>query len=255
VGLIGVVWSVSWYWWFRDTPAQNSRVSEAERNEIRQGSSAPTEAAPEVSWKRLLSSRNVWTILMMYFTYGYTGYIYISWFPSYLVGQRHLSGMTLGFFAALPPALGLLAKPLGGWWSDSLTRCFGLRIGRSTVGICGFGIASIAVLPGIFSSDTTVSVIFLAIADAAAALTHGVCLAVCMDVGLKRAGTFSGLMLALGSLGNVTSAITFGAFLQWTGSWTPPFLIGAAANMIGAILWFWINPNEQIVGDQNIRNA
>jgi hypothetical protein len=54
-------------------------------------------------------------------------------------------------------------------------------------------------------------------------------------------------MLTMGSLGNAASALAFGAFVQLTGSWTPPFLIGMAANLAGALLWFKINPKEQFV--------
>jgi nitrate/nitrite transporter NarK len=64
---------------------------------------------------------------------------------------------------------------------------------------------------------------------------------------MKRAGTISGLMLTMGSLGGVASALAFGAFLQFTGSWTAPFLIGLAANAAGALLWLKINPREQLV--------
>jgi hypothetical protein len=55
------------------------------------------------------------------------------------------------------------------------------------------------------------------------------------------------MMLTMGSLGNAVSALTFGAFLQMTGSWTPPFLIGVAANALGAVLWLKIHPERKLV--------
>jgi hypothetical protein len=88
---------------------------------------------------------------------------------------------------------------------------------------------------------------FLAIADAGAALAHGVCFAVCLDVGLKRAGTISALMLTAGSVGNMLSALAFGAFLQWSGSWVPPFLLAFAANLTGALVWLKIDPRKKLL--------
>jgi nitrate/nitrite transporter NarK len=184
---------------------------------------------------------------MMYFTYGYTGYIYITWFPTYLIEGRSLSPALAGFLAALPPGLGIVAKPLGGWWSDRLTRRRGLVMGRRVVGMVGFGLGALAVLPGLFVPNPYLAVLFLALADAGAALAHGVCFAVCLDVGMKRAGTVSALMLTMGSLGNALSAIAFGAFLQYTGSWIPPFLIAMAANLSGALLWLKIDPRKQLL--------
>jgi nitrate/nitrite transporter NarK len=64
---------------------------------------------------------------------------------------------------------------------------------------------------------------------------------------MKRAGTISGLMLTMGSLGGAAAALAFGWFLQFTGSWTAPFLILMAANAAGALLWLKINPKEQLV--------
>jgi nitrate/nitrite transporter NarK len=181
----------------------------------------------------------------MYFTYGYTGYIYITWFPTYLIEARRLPTFTVGMLAGLPSVLGMIAKPLGGWVSDRLTQSHGVVFGRRAVGMFGFGLAALAVLPGLYVRNPYLAVAFLAVADGAAALAHGVCFAVCIDTGLKRAGTISGLMLTAGSLGNAASAFAFGFLVQFTGSWEAAFLIGMAANVAGALLWLKINPEEQ----------
>jgi nitrate/nitrite transporter NarK len=183
----------------------------------------------------------------MYLTYGYTGYVYITWFPSYLIEARHIAPSLAGFLAAAPGLLGVIAKPLGGWLSDRLVIARGVVPGRRAIGIVGFGIAAIAVIPGIYVPDPYLAVIFLSIADGAAALAHGVCFAVCIDTGMKRAGTVSGLMLTMGSIGGGLSSLAFGFFLQFTGSWTVPFLIGMLANAAGALLWLRIDPREQLV--------
>jgi nitrate/nitrite transporter NarK len=189
----------------------------------------------------------LWAILLMYLSYGYTGYIYITWFPSYLMDARHLTPALTGMLAMAPGVLGMLAKPLGGWMSDRLTATRGVVFGRRAVGMFGFGLAALAVVPGLYVANPYLAVFFLGLADGAAALAHGVCFAVCIDTGMKRAGTISGLMLTMGSLGGAASALAFGWFLQFTGSWTAPFLIGMAANAAGALLWLKINPKEQLV--------
>lgn len=152
-----------------------------------------------------------------------------------------------GLLAAIPSLFGMLAKPLGGWWSDRLSARRGIVFGRRAVGMCGFGLGALAVVPGLLAPNPYVAVLMLSIADAGAALAHGVCFAVCLDVGLKRAGTVSALMLTMGSLGNAASALSFGASLQWTGSWNTPFLIGVAANLAGVLLWLKIHPDRRLL--------
>jgi MFS family permease len=245
LGGFGLGWAVIWYRWYRDDPAEHRSVNAAERTLITgAGESGPVMG---LRWSALRSSGNLWAILLMYFTYGYTGYIYISWFPSYLMEARRLPAFLAGMLAGLPSVLGMIAKPLGGWASDRLTKSRGVVFGRRSVGMFGFGLAALAVVPGIYVDNPFLAVAFLAIADGAAALAHGVCFAVCIDTGMRRAGTIAGLMLTAGSLGNAASAFAFGALVQFAGSWKAGFLIGMAANLAGALLWLKINPAQEFV--------
>jgi len=108
-------------------------------------------------------------------------------------------------------------------------------------------LAATAIIPGLLVRNPYWAALILAAGDGAAALAHGVCFAVCIDTGLRRAGTISAMMLTMGSLGNAASAMAFGGFLQITGSWTAPFLVGMAANILGALLWLKIDPERQFV--------
>ena len=245
LGALGLLWGVFWFAWYRDNPADHRAVTAGELK-LLPGASAAQEPVA-VDWRTLLRSLNLWAILLMYLTYGYTGYIYITWFPSYLMEARHLTPALSGVLAMTPGVLGMIAKPLGGWLSDRLTASRGLVFGRRAIGMFGFGLAALAVAPGLYVSNPYLAVLFLGLGDGAAALAHGVCFAVCLDTGMKRAGTISGLMLTMGSLGGAVSALTFGAYLQFTGSWTAPFLIGMAANLAGAFLWLKIDPKKQLV--------
>jgi MFS family permease len=245
LGVIGLAWAAGWYLWYRDRPEDHAAVSERELEEI--GVRDDRQAGASISWRTALATPNLWAILLMYFTYGYTGYIYITWFPTYLMEERHLSTSMTGLLAGLPMALGLLAKPLGGWWSDRAVKARGLVYGRRLVGAVGFGLGAAVVLPGLFAPNAYLSTLLLGLADAGAALAHGVCFAVCLDIGMKRAGTVSALMLTAGSLGNALSAIAFGAFLHYTGSWVPPFVLAMLANLTGALLWLKIDPRKQLI--------
>lgn len=245
LGCVGVVWAAGWFFWYRDDPQRHPSMNAGELELLdRRAAAGPLV---QVHWRKVLATPNLWAILLMYFTYGYTGYIYITWFPSYLMESRGLPLSTAGTLAAVPGVLGLLAKPLGGWVSDRLAARYGLRLGRRAVGMCGFGLAAATVIPGLWVSDPYLAAVILSASDGAAALAHGVCFAVCIDTGLQRAGTISAMMLTMGSLGNAASALAFGTFLQFTGSWTAPFLVGVAANAVGALLWLKIHPEQRFI--------
>lgn len=100
LGGLGLVWSAIWYGWYRDNPAEHSAVNPAERTLLENAGMVNPHS--KLHWGSLLASRNLWAILSMYFTYGYTGYIYISWFPTYLLEARHLPTFLTGILAESP---------------------------------------------------------------------------------------------------------------------------------------------------------
>ena len=133
-GSIGFVWSLAWYRWFRDSPAEHPDVGAAERELIESGLGADAGPALDATqWKRLLANRTVVCLCLMYFTQAFGGTFYVTWLPTYLA-SRGLTGMTAGILAGLPLILSAAADLLGGVATDRAARRFGLRLGRITIG-------------------------------------------------------------------------------------------------------------------------
>src|SRR5205823_7851299 len=87
--VIGLLAGAVWYVMARDTPAEHPGVSQAELNEISSGLAiAPRrhviEGSSAVPLTRVLKSKEVWAVTVSYFCYGYTAWIYFSWFFLYL---------------------------------------------------------------------------------------------------------------------------------------------------------------------------
>jgi ACS family glucarate transporter-like MFS transporter len=47
-------------------------------------------------------------------------YFFLTWFPVYLVQERHMTILKAGFVASLPAVAGFLGGVAGGWLSDRL---------------------------------------------------------------------------------------------------------------------------------------
>ena len=80
--LLGVVWCVFWYRWFRDKPADHPKVNAAELALM------PTFEGksdhPHVPWSVMFSSLSLWLLWLQYFTLSYAWYFFVTWFPTYL---------------------------------------------------------------------------------------------------------------------------------------------------------------------------
>src|SRR5262249_25972231 len=80
-GSVGLVWAAVWYWWYRDHPIQKEGVTERELNEIGTGDSL--EVRHGLPWNLALRQWNFWKIILMYHTYCWGSFFYLSWLPTY----------------------------------------------------------------------------------------------------------------------------------------------------------------------------
>jgi len=141
-GLIGLVWSAVWYWYYRDTPGEHSRISAAERRLIEESIGIPSARTHSVPWRLILGSPSLWTLSLMYFCYGYAIDVYLDWFPKYLNEHRGFNLTQMGFYASLPLLAGAAGDLLGGTLSDRFAKRFGnLKMARRLVALAGFLLA------------------------------------------------------------------------------------------------------------------
>src|SRR6478672_3490576 len=156
-GVVGVVWSAVWFYYYRDTPEEHAGVNEAERELIAGG--IKRKATGKVPWRQILSHGNLWVLAVMYFFYNYNLNVYQDWFPTYL---RQAKGMTLaqmGIYASLPLMAGVIGDLGGGWFSDIVLRRTGnVNLARRWPAIAGFLLSAAATVPAVLTHDPKVSV-------------------------------------------------------------------------------------------------
>ena len=88
-GLVGVLWAVLFYRWYRNDPRDNARLNDAERRLLSHSATLATGHG-DVPWGRLVRSRQVWMLCWQYFSLSYGWYFYITWLPTYLREARHV---------------------------------------------------------------------------------------------------------------------------------------------------------------------
>ncbi len=242
-GLVGVVWALAWFWWFRDDPHHHAGVNASELDII---GCDPPEAHPPVPWRHVARDRNMIAVSLMYGGAIYGWYFYITWLPTYLLRARGFDLQQVGWLAALPLlsiASGVLA---GGWASDALTHRWGARAGRRTPGLIGLPLAAVAVLGAIATPTPLIAALLLALAAGLAALGVAPAWAVCLEIGGRHAGVVSGAMNTFGNLGGALSPVVVGLCLQYWSSWNAPLATVAAFYLISAVCWLRIDPMNPI---------
>jgi MFS transporter, ACS family, glucarate transporter len=245
-GLIGLGWSALWYWYYRDTPAQHSRINVAERRLIEDSIGIRGAGVHAVPWRRILRSPSLWTLSLMYFCYGYSIDIYLDWFPKYLNEHRGFNLTQMGVYASLPLLAGAAGDLLGGTVSDRCAKRFGnLRIARRVVALAGFLLAAVFILPATFTQNSTASVLYSCVAVFGLEVTVGVAWAIPLDIGGDYAGSVASVMNTFGNLGSAVSPVLL-AYLVGLYGWNMPFLVCSVLCLGGAGLSLGIKADRKI---------
>jgi len=243
-GVLGVVWSAIWFYYYRDTPEEHSGVNEAERELIAGG--IKRKSTGKVPWGQILSHGNLWVLSVMYFFYNYNLNVYQDWFPTYL---RQSKGMTLaqmGIYASLPLMAGVIGDLAGGWFSDIvLRRTCNVNLARRWVAIAGFLLSAAATVPAVLAHDPKVSVACYCVAFFGLEWTVGISWAVTLDIGGDYAGSVSAVMNMLGNIGGAVAA-TVVTYTAARYGWNVPFLMTAGLCLIAAVLYLKIDASRRV---------
>lgn len=246
LGAAGILFAILWYLWFRDSPAEMRGVNAAERLYIADGL-APITNHASIPWKQILCSTNLWALNLMYFTLGFTYYLYISWFPLYLVKHRGVPVSQLALYASLPLIFSTIASMAGGLTTDLLIPLLGVSWARRTVGMLGCATAAIALTAGILTQHLQASVILISLAAGASDFILAAAWASCADIGGTAAGTVSGAMNMTGNIGAALSPALMGFLIEKTANWNLTFLIAASLNLVGMVLWLYVRADRKLV--------
>ena len=241
-GVLGVIWAITWFAYYRDTPEEHRSVNQAER-ELIGIRNRPTGKVP---WREILRHGNLWVLAVMYFCYNFNLNVYNDWFPTYLHDARGMTLTKMGIYASLPLFAGTLGDLLGGWFSDQVLRKTGnVNLARRWVAIAGFIVSGAATIPAILASDPKVSVAFYCVAFFALEWTVGISWAVPLDIGGDYAGSVSAVMNTLGNVGGALSA-TVVTYAVRSYGWSAPFLVTGVLCVIAAILYLRIDATKRI---------
>jgi len=241
-GGIGLIWAFFFYRWYRDNPRDNEKINAAELRMIEEHQHLASSHA-NVPWGKLYRSKQVWLLCIQYFCLSYSWYFYITWLPTYLQEERHLSLSNGAVLAMLPLFFGGCGSFLCGIFYPAMNRLTG-DVGKSRrlmASIGFFGAAAFLLLSNMLQ-DPIWAMLAMGMASFFNDLVMPGSWAACMDVGGKYAGTLSGTMNMVGNLGGAVYAPTTAYILSQTNNnWSMTLYVSAAVYFAG--IFFWLVPD------------
>ncbi len=246
--VLGFVWVVFWLRYATDTPGEHSRIGPEERHYIETHlPPKPTVPLPVYS---VFTNASLLVLSLSYMCFAYVGWMFLFWFPDYLVEGRGLSLGMMGGIGVLIHGAGFVGILTGGAISDWLLRT-GWSPQVARVRFAGLGVAlSLPFLLGasLVSSATVcvgmLIVFYLLFASAIAGYTT-----VAVEFHPHLAGSIFGMINTLGSFAGIFGPMTAGFMLaQSGGDWPLPFWVASAVGAVCATILFLVRIRP-IVGE------
>jgi MFS family permease len=251
-GVLGVIWAVAFFMWFRDDPRTHPSVNEAELALMPK----PHESAigGQTPWGKILGSRSVWLLCLQYACLSYGWYFYVTWLPTYLQDARGTSAKFGALLASLPLLLGGIGSIVAAQIIPRIAKKTGIILARRIVAIVGFVGAALSIIVFIQIADPARAMLLLGLAGFFNDFVMPACWAGCMDIGGRYSGTVSGSMNMVGNIGGALSPVAIPYILLWTGNWALTFYVSSAIYLIGGLCWLFVDAHTPLVEESVIEN-
>ncbi len=241
-GVLGVIWAIFFYRWFRDDPATHPGVNSAELALLPPARETAMVTGP-LPWRLLTSTPAVWLLCAQYACLAYGWWFYVTWLPTYLRTARGTSLKMSALLAGLPLLMGGIGCLISAAIIPRLARSLNsVARARRIVAIIGFLGASASIMIFTRIEDPRTAMFVLGFAGLFNDFVMPAAWAGCMDVGGRYAGTVAGSMNMFGSIAGALSPLVVGYLLAFTNqNWTLTFYVSAAIYSLGAIFWLFLD--------------
>lgn len=276
MGWLGLSWRASLFWLssaglvfgllfarlFRNDPAGDPRVNQAELNLIREGEthSADGRVPRVLPWSALLKNLSMWLFVFQQFFNAGADNIYSLFMGAYFLEVKQVNLQDAGLLVGLPLLGGAVGGMLGGFCNDLMIRATGSRRwGRSIIGFTGKAVACGLMFVAIAQSDAAAAGWSLFAVKFFSDWSQPTVWGACTDLGGRYSASVFSIINTSGTLAGVAFPPLFGFILDYyaapdaAGTVLPGyyelFVFVAAMYLVSAVCWFGINCSRPIEAD------
>lgn len=250
--IVGLVAAAVWVLIARDRPEDHPWVSSGELAMIVAGRGDRPKTTADASgkkngspWGKIFTSKEVLALSGSYFTFGYIGWVFFSWFYIYLAQVRGLNLKTSAVYSIFPFVAMTLGSVIGGIASDWLAHHVNERLGRCYLPAFALLLTGALLFVGSRVESAVAATALLACAAGALYLSQSSYWSVTADFSGTHASVVSGTMnMACQIGGAVTSSLT--PMIAARFGWDASFLTATALALAGAFAWLLVNPKARL---------
>jgi D-galactonate transporter len=238
-GIVGILFGIAWLYLYRD-PLNCKRVSKQELEYIEAGGGLVKSSQDKNKFKwaqiaELLKYRQVWAICIGKFASTSALYFFLTWFPTYLIEERHLTMVKVGIFAVLPFIGATVGVLLAGFIADwMIRRGVSLSFARKLPLVVGSALGMSIMLVN-FTDSNEVCIALLTIAFFAQGIASSSWAAVSEVAPKELIGLTGGITSLAANIGGIVTPIVIGQILHLTGNFAWAFWFIGGMACIGTL--------------------
>ena len=251
-GMVGCVWSFSWFFLCYNSPPTHPRISttELEYWERTIGNDDLVSRLP-TPWRKILTSVRVWALAVAFFVNDWGYFTLVTCLPLYTHDVLGFNMTSSGLFSAFPFMASIITIPLFGMLADWLRSPGRLSTTfvRKTFCVSGFiSTAFLLVVTGYLGCDRilVMTTLFAAIACKDMGFT-GIA-ANAQDLASLHAGMITGVINTVGMMSAIIAPMAVGMLTYEKSTreeWQKVFFISAGLYTIGAIVFLIFGSGER----------
>jgi sugar phosphate permease len=244
-GIVSFLFFVAFYTFYRN-PAEDKRLTHAEREYIKAGGAQPegipTTGSVGGTFVYLLKQTKVWGLTIGFAAYGSSFYLLLTWLPGYLVETFHMTVLSSGIYTSIPWLVAAIADLLvGGFLVDALIkRGLNATRVRKTILVCGM-LLGLSIFGATTTRDPNAAIVYITIALAGLSISAPIGWSIPALIAPQGAvGSVSSIMNFANNIMSIAAPIVAGYVVAATGSFTNVFLIAAAVLVIGILSYVFL---------------
>jgi MFS transporter, ACS family, hexuronate transporter len=245
LGIVGVIWVAVWWFVARDTPGEHPKVDEAERAYITadhgpdttEERSAEKSGVGRSSLREAIGNRYVIALAVGYFAYSWILFMFLTWYPTYLVEARGATKEDLASLATIPWVTATIGLIGGGLLADRLGRRIGNVIAtRKWVIVASLVLTAVCFGPSPFVHSPALGVALVSAATMFLLASWQYQAIIVAVTPARLTGSVAGFIQFVSTLAGIGAPIAVGFIVEGTGSYSSAFIVGAALALVSAVL-------------------
>ena len=247
--LSGLITFAVAFWWWRmgtDEPSQNKRVSQEELRIITSEREEPHIERVDLGWyKQLARSREAYILCISCFFMGLSGFVFLTWFYTYLVQVRGTGDLYSAALTSLTYVAGAVGALFGGILCDASVRKWGSPWGRRIVPLVSMTVSGLLCIMAPAIRNNTASAVLFALAAGLQVVPAPAFWATIIDITRRGPAIVGGFMNGSGNLGAALGTIGF-PWLVSRMDWQLALQLAGSTGIVSGLVWLLIDSSRQI---------